>query len=88
MEEKPNPRRPLIVYYIGSLLLIMLFNAIVYPILIRSRINEVDYSTFLQLVEEGRVRGTAGQRQSTDCLYGHRQGPGVNSVCHRSGARP
>lgn len=56
MEEKPNPRRPLIVYYIGSLLLIMLFNAIVYPMLIRSRINEVDYSTFLQLVEEGRVR--------------------------------
>jgi cell division protease FtsH len=56
VEEKPNPRRPLIVYYIGSLLLIMLFNAIVYPMLIRSRINEVDYSTFLQLVEEGRVR--------------------------------
>ncbi len=56
MEERPNPRKPLIVYYIGSLLLILLFNALIYPMLVRSRINEVDYSTFLQLVDEGRVR--------------------------------
>jgi len=56
MEEKPNPRKPLVFYYIASLLLIMLFNALVYPMLLRSRINEVDYSTFLRFVEEGRVR--------------------------------
>jgi cell division protease FtsH len=51
MEEKPSPRKPLIAYYIGSLILILLLNALVYPLLVRSRITEVDYSTFLRLVE-------------------------------------
>lgn len=54
-EPKKSPRRPLIVYYLGSLLLIFLFNVLVVPALINNQINEVDYSTFLQAIEENRV---------------------------------
>lgn len=66
MDENKNPRKPLIYYYIGSLILIMLFNSFVYPMLVRSRVTEVEYSTFLAMVNNGTVReveiDSTGQR--------------------------
>lgn len=54
-KPKKSPRRPLIFYYLGSLLLIFLFNVLIMPMLISNQITEVDYSTFLQAIEENRV---------------------------------
>lgn len=66
MEESPNPRKPLIFYYVASLILILLFNAFVFPMFMRARLIEVEYSTFLRMVEAGSVQqvelDTSGER--------------------------
>lgn len=54
-ERKKPTKKPLIFYYLISLLALFLFNALVMPMLTRQQIIEVDYSTFLQAVEENRV---------------------------------
>lgn len=54
-EPRKSPKRPLIVYYLGSLLLILLFNLLVMPPVLRGRVSEVEYSFFLQALEDNRV---------------------------------
>ena len=80
MEEKPSPRKPLIAYYIGSLILILLLNALVYPLLVRSRITEVDYSTFLRLVEEGRVRTVQLDSSGQEIMFSAVDSAGTEQV--------
>ena len=55
MNEIKEPRKPLIYYYLIVFLAIMLFNALLMPIIAERQIKEVDYSTFMQMVEEGKV---------------------------------
>nr|WP_122011691.1 ATP-dependent zinc metalloprotease FtsH [Maliibacterium massiliense] len=55
MKEEKNHKKPFIYYYVLVLLVVMLFNALVMPLFNRMRVKEVDYSTFLTMVEEGKV---------------------------------
>ncbi len=55
MKEVKSPKRPLIFYYGIVFLIIVLFNLIVTPLLRDAKIKEVDYGTFMQMVEEGNV---------------------------------
>lgn len=55
MKEIKSPKKPLIFYYGIVLLLIILFNLIVSPILMEKQITEVDYGTFMKMVEEKNV---------------------------------
>lgn len=57
MKEHKNTKRPFIYYYGIVLLIIILLNALVVPYLnkINSKIVEVDYGTFLSMVESGKV---------------------------------
>ena len=55
MNEIKEPRKPLIYYYLIVFLAIMIFNALLMPIIAERQIKEVDYSTFMQMVEEGKV---------------------------------
>lgn len=56
MEEgkKPN-KRPFIVYYVVIIAVMLVFNMLVYPALLRSQIQQVDYGTFLNDVAAGKV---------------------------------
>ncbi|SHJ79994.1 cell division protease FtsH [Geosporobacter subterraneus DSM 17957] len=56
MKEQKNPRKPIIYYYIAAMVMVMLLNAFVFPLLIRQKINQVDYGTFLTQIENGKVR--------------------------------
>ena len=49
MNEVKSPRKPLIYYYLIVLLIIFLFNALVMPLFSRQNIQEVDYSTFMNM---------------------------------------
>ena len=55
MKEVKSPKKPLIFYYGIALLIVLLFNAIVSPLLTKARVAEVDYGTFMKMIEEGNI---------------------------------
>ena len=55
MKEIKTPKKPLIFYYLIAMVLIMLFNAIVIPRMVRPEVTEVPYSEFLAMLENGSV---------------------------------
>ena len=55
--EKDNKQNKPIFYYIALVFLIMLLlNAFVFPLFTGHRVTEVEYSTFLNMVDEGKVK--------------------------------
>ena len=56
MHEKKNSRKPLIVYYIISLVVVMLLNTLLFPQIERYSVKEVAYSEFLEMLVEGKIK--------------------------------
>ena len=55
MKEVKSPRKPLIYYYGIVLLIIFLFNAIITPMLNQNQVTEVDYGTFMDMIDEADI---------------------------------
>lgn len=55
MQEEKSPKRPIIYYYLIALFVILILNIFVLPIIQNQSITEVDYGTFLEQVEKGKV---------------------------------
>ena len=55
MKEVKSPKKPLIFYYGIALLVIVLFNVIVSPLLVKARVTEVDYGTFMSMIEQKKI---------------------------------
>ena len=55
MKEVKSPRKPLIYYYGIVLLIILVFNMVVSPLLMNARVKEVDYGTFMKMIEEKNI---------------------------------
>ena len=55
MKEVKNPKKPLIYYYGIVLLILFLFNLLVTPLLMQRQITEVDYGTFMSMIEEKNI---------------------------------
>ena len=55
MKEIKSPKKPLIFYYGIVLLLIVLFNLIISPILMERQVMQVDYGTFMKMIEEKNI---------------------------------
>lgn len=55
MKEVKNPKKPLIYYYGIVLLVLFLFNLLVTPLLMQRQITEVDYGTFMSMIEEKNI---------------------------------
>lgn len=55
MKEVKHKKRPLVYYYLFILLFIILLNALVVPNIKNQEVKEVDYGTFLSMVEKGQV---------------------------------
>lgn len=55
MQEVKDPKKPLIYYSLIVIALLCLLNGLVMPYLAESQVKEVDYSTFLQMVEDKEV---------------------------------
>ena len=56
MNEKKDSKKPLIVYYIIALIVVMLLNALLFPQIQRISVKEIAYSEFLTMLEEGRIK--------------------------------
>ena len=55
MQEKKTPRKPLLFYYAMVLIVILLLNTFLFPTLTAGKVTEVDYGTFLSMVDSGKV---------------------------------
>ena len=55
MNEVKRPKKPLIFYYAIMMLVIILFNALVMPKLAEMQVKEVDYGTFMAMIEEKNI---------------------------------
>lgn len=56
MEVKNGPKKSIIYYYIIALVVIMLLNSVIFPLLTSQQITQVDYGTFLQQVDNKKVK--------------------------------
>ena len=56
MHENKNPNRPLIIYYIIALVVVMLLNALLFPQIERYSVQKVQYSEFLKMLEDGEIQ--------------------------------
>ena len=69
MNEVKQPKRPLFVYYLIVLAVVLLFNLLIGPAITQRAIKEVDYGTFLSMIEEknvGKVQVQKNQILFTD----------------------
>lgn len=55
MNEVKRPKKPLIYYYVIVLLVLLLFNFLAMPWLAGRQIQEVDYSTFIEMAEDKEI---------------------------------
>ena len=62
MQEVKSPKKPLLYYYGVVLLVLLVFNLIVTPLLLKEEVAEVDYGTFMSMTEDKNI----GQVQVED----------------------
>ncbi|MBR7188683.1 MAG: ATP-dependent metallopeptidase FtsH/Yme1/Tma family protein, partial [Clostridia bacterium] len=55
MNEIKRPRKPLMFYYAIVLLVLVLFNALLAPLLFSPSVTEVDYGTFMSMTENRQI---------------------------------
>ncbi len=55
MKEVKTPKKPLLLYYLGVLIVLMLFNALLAPMLSSSKIEDVDYGKFMTYIEQKKI---------------------------------
>lgn len=55
VKEVKTPKKPLIYYYGIALLVLILFNALLMPMIVQGQICEVVYGTFMIMTENGGI---------------------------------
>ncbi len=55
MKEVKQPRKPLIFYYVIVMIVMMLLNSLLFPRLMKQKVENVDYGTFLNMVSRKEV---------------------------------
>ena len=55
MNVGKSPKKPLMYYYSIVILILAIINLILVPTITSSKIEEVDYSTFMQMTEEKQI---------------------------------
>ena len=73
MKQVQKPRKPLIVYYLIAIAVLILFNSFVFPAIVGGNVEEVDYGTFLTMVENKEVSKVQLEGESIYFItpYGH-----------------
>ena len=55
MKQVQKPKKPLIIYYLITFIILILLNWFVFPMFMGANVTEVDYGTFLTMIEERQV---------------------------------
>ena len=71
MKEVQKPKKPLIFYYLMVLCILLLLNFFLFPSIRQPKVQEVGYSTFIQMLEAGEVDTV--QRQDDTIMFTDKQ---------------
>jgi cell division protease FtsH len=55
MNNFKRPKKPIMYYYLIALIVIIVLNMVVFPRMMQSDIEQIDYGTFLQMLEDGEI---------------------------------
>jgi len=55
MKKDKNPKKPIIYYYIATMIIVMILNAFVFPLIVKKNITQVDYGTFLSEIDARNI---------------------------------
>ena len=69
--KEPN-KKPLLYYYFLALLLIFLFNFLVFPQMVAPRVREIDYGTFMTMTEDHKIGQV--QLESNQIVFSDKDG--------------
>ncbi len=69
MNEVKSPKKPLVYYYTIVLILLLVFNFVAMPWISEHQIKEVDYNTFIDMVDKGEVSAVEIQEQNNRILF-------------------
>ena len=69
MNEVKSPKKPLMYYYTIVLILLLVFNFVAMPWISEHQIKEVDYNTFIEMVDKGQVSAVEIQQQNNRILF-------------------
>ncbi len=96
MQEVKSPKRPMIFYYIIALVAILCINFLLLPALEQRQIKEVDYGTFMTMIDEKQIDSVNIESnqiiftdKSGDTIYktGIMEDPDLVTRLHESGAK-
>ncbi|WP_294158428.1 ATP-dependent zinc metalloprotease FtsH [uncultured Selenomonas sp.] len=96
MKEVKEPKKPLLMFYVMMLFLVLMFNEMARPYLDQAQFEKVDYSTFMDMIEQkdiGRVEIQENQILFTDTAdakkyrTGIMNDPSLAERLHDSGAK-
>lgn len=63
MKEIKTPKKPMIIYVLIALLVLMIFNTIISPMLFGQKVEEIPYNQFLDMIESNQVKQAEIQDQ-------------------------
>ena len=69
MNEVKSPKKPLLYYYLLVMLVLLLFNLLAMPWISEHQIKEVDYNTFVSMVEKKEIGKVDIQEQDNRILF-------------------
>ena len=69
MNEVKSPKKPMMYYYTITLILLLVFNFVAMPWISEHQIKEVDYNTFINMVDNGEVSAVEIQEQNNRILF-------------------
>lgn len=56
MKVQKTPRKPILYYYLVAMAAVMVLNMFIFPMFLAPEVTKVDYYTFMQQVEDGKVQ--------------------------------
>ena len=84
MDEVKKPRKPLIYYSVIVLLILMAFNFFAMPWLMQRQVQQVDYSTFIEMAENKELGQVEVQQQENQILFTNKD----NTAVYKTGMMP
>ena len=75
MKEAKSPKKPLIFYYSVVLAVLLAFNMIVSPLLLERQVTEVDYGTFMRMIDDKDIGEV--QMDDSEILFSNKAGDAV-----------
>lgn len=80
MNEPQGPNKNLVYFYLVGMIVVMLLNAFVFPALLKPKITEVDYGTFLKKVEQGQVQTVEINETETEIAFKTKNDSGTEEI--------